>query len=114
MLGWIAGLPLLFWQRYPRATRWYAAYALVFVVLNQGSRYLLGECFLTTIARQLWEHGGAPPHREWFTVRVATAVFHMTPSHRSITVLSELLLAVTAVGALVSTRHRRKGEPHRA
>jgi len=115
MVAWIAGLPLLFWRRYPRASRWYAAYAIVFVVINQASRYFLGECFLTTIARLLWEQGGAPPRSapgEWFTVRVALAIFHMAPSHRSITVLSELLMLVTAAGTLLSMRRARKDAPH--
>ena len=112
MVAWVAGLPLLFWHRYPRLTRWYAVYAVVFIVLNQASRLFLGECFLTTIARFLWEHGGAPPRTapgEWFTVRLAMMVFHLTPSHRSIKLLSELLILVTAVGMLWSTRRGRKG-----
>ena len=114
MVGWVAGLPLLFWHRFPRATRWYAIYAIVFVVLNLASRYFLGECFLTTLARYLWEHGGAPPRTapgEWFTVRLAMMVFHLTPSHRSIKLLSELLILVTAVGMLFSMRRARKGPP---
>jgi hypothetical protein len=38
------------------------------------------------------------------------AVFHMAPSHRSITVLSEALIFVTAVGMLISMRRAaRKG-----
>jgi hypothetical protein len=116
MVAWVAGLPLLFWHRYPTATRWYAAYAVVFIVLNQASQFFLGECFLTTLSRLLWEHGSAPPRSapgEWFTVRVAMAVFRMTPSHRSIKLLSELLILVTAVGMLVSVRRSRKdGGPH--
>lgn len=110
MVAWIAGLPLLFWHAYPRATRWYAGYAVVFVALNQASRLLLGECFLTTIARHLWEHGGARPQSapgEWFTVRLAMAVFHLTPSHGIITTVSEVLIFVTAVGMLFWLRRAR-------
>lgn len=112
MVAWVAGLPLLFWRRYPRATRWYAAYAIVFIILNQASKVLLGECFLTTIARYFWEHGGAPPvsaPHEWFTVRIAMAVFRMAPSHKAITVVSEILIFVSAVGMLLSLR-RQRGE----
>ena len=111
MVAWVAGLPLLFSRRYPRAARWYALYAIVFIVLNQASRLFLGECFLTTVSRFFWEHGGAPPRSapgEWFTVRVAMAVFHLTPSHRAINALAELLILVTALGMLWSTRHRRR------
>jgi hypothetical protein len=113
MAAWVLGLPLLFWRRYPRLTRGYAVYAVGFIVLNQLSRLFLGECFLTTVSRWLWERGGAPPRSapsEWFTVRLALAVFHMAPSHRSITVLSEALIFVTAVGMLISMRRAaRKG-----
>jgi hypothetical protein len=106
MVLWIAGLPLLFCRRYPRAARWYAAYAVVFIVVNQASRFLLGECFLTTVARFFWERGDAPwgAPGEWFTVRLSMAVFHMAPSHRAVTVVSELLIGVTAIGMLWSTR----------
>jgi hypothetical protein len=114
MVAWIAGLPLLFWRKHPRATRWYAAYAIVFIVLNQVSKAFLGECFLTTIARWLWEHGGLPPGsvpNEWFTVRVARAVFRMTPSHKAITILSEILIFVSAVGMLLALRRTRTARP---
>src|SRR5258708_30397374 len=87
MVAWALGLPLLFCRRYRHLARAYAVYAVVFIVLNQGSRLFLGECFLTTLSRYLWEHGGAPPRSapgEWFTVRVAMAGFHLTPSHPSI------------------------------
>jgi len=110
MVAWVAGLPLLFWHRYPRATRWYAIYAVVFIVLNQASHLLLGHCFLTSLAAWLWAQGGAPPASapgEWLTVRIAMAVFHLTPSHRSINILAEALICVTAVGMLVSMRRAR-------
>jgi hypothetical protein len=114
MVVWIAGLPLLFWHRYPRATRAYALYAVVFVTINLGSRWILGECVLTTIARWLWEHGGAPPRtapNEWFTVRLSMMVFHLTPSHVIIKRLSEALILVTALGMLVFKRSSDRGPP---
>jgi hypothetical protein len=111
MVAWVAGLPLLFWRRFAHLSRAYAVYAVVFIVLNQGSRLFLGECFLTTLSRYLWEHSSAPLRSapgEWFTVRVALAVFHLTPSHRSIKLVSEALIFVTAVGMLVSMRRGRR------
>jgi len=111
MVAWVAGLPLLFWKKRPRLTRAYAVYAIVFIVLYQVSRVFLGECFLTTLSRFLWEHGGAPPRtspNEWFTVRVAVMVFHLTPSHRSITIIGQILVFVSAVGMLLSLRRRRE------
>ena len=113
---WVAGLPLLFLHKFPRATRFYAIYAVTFIVLNQASRFLLHECFLTTISCWLWEHGGAPPGSvpgEWFTVRIARAVFQLAPSHRSITIASEALIFVSAVGMLHSMRRRSPNGPPR-
>jgi hypothetical protein len=114
MVAWVAGLPLLFWRRCPWLSRLYAVYAVVFIVLNQSSQLFLGECFLTTLSRYLWQRGGAPPRSapgEWFTVRVALAVFHATPSHRSIKILSEVLIFITAVGMLMSTRRAEGARP---
>jgi hypothetical protein len=114
MVGWIAGLPLLFWHRFPRATRAYAVYAVVFVTINLVSRWVLGECVLTTLARWFWEHGGAPPRsapNEWFTVRLSMLVFHLTPTHATIKRLSELLITVTAIGMLLWMRRSDDGSP---
>lgn len=110
MVLWVGGLPLLFWHRWPRLTTWYGGFAIAFIVLNQVSRFFLGECFLTTIARAFWERAWftRPAHvDEWFTVRFATLVFHLTPTHRSIAVVSEALIFVTAMGALYSMRRLR-------
>jgi hypothetical protein len=111
MVAWVLGLPLLFWRKHPRLTRAYAVYAIVFIVIYQLSRVFLGECFLTTISRWLWQHGGAPPRtspNEWFTVRIAVAIFHLTPSHRSITIIGQILVFVSAVGMLLSLRRSRE------
>ena len=104
MAAWVLGLPLLFWHGRPRLTRAYGVYAIVFIVLSQGSRFLLGECFLTTLSRFLWQHGPAARSApdEWFTVRFAELIFHLTPSHRAISIASEALVLVTAVGMLAT------------
>lgn len=106
MVAWALGLPLLFWHRWPRLTRAYAMYAIAFVIVSQGSRLWLGECFLTTIARAFWEHPGTPSSvgHDWFTVRVAQAVFGASPSHRWIAIASELLAVLTAAGVLLAMR----------
>jgi hypothetical protein len=116
MAAWVLGLPLLFWRRWPRLTWAYAVYALVFIAINLASRALLGECFLTTIARACWQEaaraaGRAPVPREWFTVRMAEAVFRLTPTHRGVKVASEALIFVTAIGVLTSSlaARRRRG-----
>lgn len=107
MAMWVAGMPLLFWHRWPRLTRIYGLYAVTFIIVSQTSQWLLGECFFTTIARWCWQRSDGGGSDEWFTVRVAQAVFKLTPSHRSIAVVSELLILVTAAGVLFAGRRQR-------
>jgi hypothetical protein len=118
MLAWVLGLPLLFASRWPRWRRAYAIYAVVFVVLSQGSQALLGECFLTTLARWFWEHPhvGPPPVGvdEWFTVRLARTVFRLSPPYRTITIISEVLATATAAGVLYYLHRERSSRRVRA
>ena len=113
MASWLLGLPLLFVRRWPRARLWYALYAAAFIVLSQASMLLMGECFLTSLTRWCWAHG--PMHaasNDWFTVRLARAVFGMAPSRRIISWLSEALVLATAAGVSVSVvRARRRTRP---
>src|SRR5687767_3739747 len=114
MAAWVLGLPLLFWHGRPRLTRAYGFYALIFVAALQLSHALLGECFLTTASRALWQRAspdGAAASDEWFTVRLAEAIFDLTPSHRAVKLASEALIAVTAAGVLVSLRRTRPAVP---
>ena len=119
MAAWVVGLPLLFVRRWPRVTRAYGVYAVSFIVLSQLSQLALGQCFLTTIATRLWKHAsasGPAQADEWFTVRLASWVFHLTPSHRAVVLVSEVLILLTALGTLVSLRslrpHARLTERH--
>ncbi|MBK7400565.1 MAG: hypothetical protein IPJ34_31020 [Myxococcales bacterium] len=108
MAAWILGLPLLFTRRWRTATRFYAVYAITFVIVSQTSQLVLGECFLTTVAR--WAEGaGSSAHPEWFTVRLARWVFGMAPSRRAISVTFDALVLVTAVGTLVRAHLHRPG-----
>jgi hypothetical protein len=109
MAAWLLGLPLLFWHRWPRTTRLYAIYAVLFVVVNALSNALIGECFITTLSRACWGRasGGTPVSHEWFTVRLAEAIFRLSPSHAAVKVVSKVLVLVTAIGALTSLRHLR-------
>jgi Na+(H+)/acetate symporter ActP len=115
MLAWVAGLPLLFSRRFsvrfPRATRTYALYAVVFVAVNQVCELTLGGCPLTLMSRKLWSYGlpnGAVPE-EWFSVRLAHAVFHASPSRSGLTILFSVLVSITALGVLVSLRGGARG-----
>ena len=120
MVAWVIGMPLLLWHRWPRLAQGYAGYAIAFVTTSQLSQWLLGECFLTNIALWFWERvpSSAPVSHDWFTVRIARAVFHMAPSHRFIAHLSEALVLATALAALWSLhrlheRNRGEAESHR-
>src|SRR5579859_7453968 len=109
MVAWIAGFPLLLSTQRPRLTRAYAPFSVAFVVVSQVSRFALGECVFTTLARWLWDHASAvqdapAASKEWFTVRVSRAIFGMAPSHRAVAVTSEVLSLVTAVGVLFAMR----------
>ncbi|MCA9589779.1 MAG: hypothetical protein KC657_30960 [Myxococcales bacterium] len=109
MAGWVLGLPLLFVHRWPRLTRRYGIFSVTFIALSLLSDLVIDECFLTTLARYLWQHPstwGSPdaPTQEWFTVRVTRFIFHLTPTHESINLVAKILIGITAVGALVSIR----------
>lgn len=110
MAVWLLGLPVLFVRsaRWRRARRGFAYYAIGFVVVSQASQMLLGECFLTTLVRPLWERGGYEASSDWFTVRLAQLVFGMIPSHRAISRAWEALVVVTAAGVLYSLHHDRR------
>jgi hypothetical protein len=107
MAAWVLGLPFLFVRRWPVITRAYGIYAISFILVSQVSHLVLGECFLTTFARGLWQRSAASPtvdSNEWFTVRLARWVFDMSPSHRAIVIVSEVLIFVTAFGELIALR----------
>jgi hypothetical protein len=116
MAAWVLGLPLLFVPRWTAWRRAYCVYAIAFVAINLASRALLGECFLTTLSRACWQAaamrgGRAPVPQEWFSVRMAQAVFRLTPSHRGVKLASEALIFITALGVLVSWRRTAKASP---
>lgn len=113
MAAWVLGLPLLFVRRWTAWRRAYCVYSVAFIAINLASRALLGECFLTTLSRACWRAaamrgGRAPVPQDWFTVRLAEAVFRLTPSHRGVKLASEVLIFITALGVLVSWRRTAK------
>lgn len=113
MVAWLVGFPLLFVRRWPRARLAYAAYAVLFIVASQASMIVLDECFLTTLTRWCWSHDAANVvSNDWFTVRLARAVFGMAPSRRVISRISEALVLTTAAGVIVSVlRAHRHAAP---
>jgi hypothetical protein len=97
MIVWIAGLPLLFWHRYPKLTIAYCIYSIIFIIINQLSQYFLGECILTTLARY---YQSGQSDNEWFAVKFAKFIFGLTPTHKGVKIATEVLIAIAAVGSI--------------
>ena len=102
MVAWGLGLPLLFWHRFERLSHFYTWFAALFVVSTVASRLALGECFLTTIARDLWYAAGGFREQVPFTVVLTNTVAGIRPTYRSVVVLWELAVLVTSLGSLWS------------
>jgi len=99
----VCRLPLLFVKRWPRARVAYAIYAVVFVILSQASMVFLDECFLTAVTR--WCYGHEPARtvsNEWFTVRLAQAIFGMAPSRHVLSAALRSVVLATAAGVILS------------
>ena len=108
MAAWVGGLPLLFVRRWPRVRLAYATYAVVFIVVSQVSMLFIDECFLTAVTRWCWRHDPAQViSNDWFTVRLARAVFGLAPTQHVISWLSEVLVLATAAGVIVSVFRSR-------
>jgi hypothetical protein len=108
MVAWGLGLPLLFWHRFPRLSRGYMWFALSFVILSVASQELLGECFLTRIARELWLQSGGYRGREPFTVLFANAVAGIRPTAREAVLVWEVAVFVTSAASLWCWRGTRR------
>jgi hypothetical protein len=108
MVMWVFGMPLLFWHRYPKVSMAYCWFSLAFIIVNQASQYFLHECVFTTIAGWLYAHTSASVSDEWFAVRIPKAVFGFVPTHRSIKLLTEILIGVSAIGGIYSLFRRKK------
>lgn len=101
MVGWIVGIPLLFWRWYPKLSLVYCIYCVFFIIINQVSHYMLGECIFTTIADWCYSRAGHAAPDEWFTVRMSRLVFGVVPSHRGIKVATEFLIGISAIGGVL-------------
>lgn len=114
MAAWFLGFPLLFVKRWRTARLGYAVYAVVFIVASQVSMLVLDECFLTSVARWCAQHD---PTRtvsgQWFTERIAAAIFGMSPSHRLVSWISEALVLATAAAVLVAVLRAHRRDPRR-
>jgi hypothetical protein len=113
MLVWGLGLPLLFWHRFRRLSHAYMLYALVFVAVSVSSHFLLGECVLTTLARELWLHGGGYRDGVPFTALLANTVAGMRPSRREVVLLWEIAVFGTSAGSVWCWLRTRRRPPAR-
>ena len=73
---------------------------MVFVIASVASRALLGECFLTTIARELWNSGGGFRERVPFTVIATEWIAGIRPTSREAVLLWEVAVFATSAGGL--------------
>jgi hypothetical protein len=102
MATWGLGLPFLFWHRYERLTHWYTWFAVLFVVTTVASQVFLGECFLTTLARSLWQASGGFRDQTPFTVVLVNMLAGIRPRERTVVLLWELAILFTSLGSLWS------------
>jgi hypothetical protein len=116
MLAWGLGLPLLFWHRFERLSHYYTIFAALFVITTVSSHLVLGECFLTRLARPLWLASGAMREAVPFTVVLTNTIAGIRPSARSAVLAWELAVLLTCFGSLWSWHkaHARRGAKLRA
>lgn len=100
MLLWVAGFPFLFLKGYPKISKLYFIYTLLFILINQISKYFLGECVLTTIAGYFYSKSDDSYHNEWFIVRVAYSIFGLVPSHEMIRFCTKVIVVITIIGVI--------------
>lgn len=105
MVVWAVGLPLLVWHRWPRLSLAYTVYAILFVVTSQVSHYFLGECFLTTLSRDLWEAAGDGADGT-FTGRLVNMIAGVRPSTDTAVLIWQIAIVVTALAVCASLYRR--------
>jgi hypothetical protein len=86
-------------------------FALSFVVLSVASHELLGECFLTRIARDLRVHSGGHRGEEPFTVLLVNAVAGVRPTTREAVLAWEIAVFATSAASLWCWRGTRGTAP---
>lgn len=96
MVTCVVAIPFLFWHRYKNLTTFCCAYTLFFIVTNRLSQWFLGECVLTTLARQT----SASPDNDWFVVRFSKWVFGVTVTAKQVAGAETLLVALVCLGVL--------------
>lgn len=108
MAIWALGLPLLVWHRWPRLSVAYTLYAIAFVVVSQLSHHVLGECFLTTLSRDLWLAAGDGADGT-FTGRLVNSVAGIRPARESVVFAWESAIVITSIAVCWSLfqHHRR-------
>jgi hypothetical protein len=114
MVAWAIGLPLLFWRGWPRVSQAYLRFSIAFIAVSVLSHALLGECVLTTLARELWEAAGG--HREHvpFVVLFTNRIAGFRPSTREAVLAWEAAIAIYCVALLWSRRRPSLGQKGRS
>jgi hypothetical protein len=90
-------------------------YSVIFVTTSVASQLVLGECFLTTLARDFADAATSSPvhERRSFTVRLVEAVAGMRPNERAAVLIWQVAILVTSIGMLFYLRRRdgKRREP---
>jgi hypothetical protein len=102
------GIPLLFWRRYPKLSLGYCIYSIAFIIVNQVSHFTIDECIFTTLTGWLYSKAGQTAPDEWFTVRISRFIFGLAPTHWWINIVTEVLVAITAMGQIYTFYKSRK------
>lgn len=108
MLAWGLGLPLLVWHRFERLSHFYTLFAVLFVVSSVGSHWAIGQCFLTALARWLWEASGTWRNAEPFTVIIVNTVAGIRPTTQTAVSVWQIAVLVTSLGGLWSWRKAQR------
>ena len=111
MVLWGLGLPLLLWHRFERLSRLYMWLSLVFVAGSLVSHQLLGECVLTTLARQLWQSAGVATDHVPFIVRFTNQVARIRPSTRGAVLIWEAAILIYCVAFLWGRNRLSERQP---
>jgi hypothetical protein len=112
MVLWGLGLPLLLWHRFERLSRLYMWLSLVFVAGSLISHQLLGECVLTTLARELWQGAGMATDNVPFIVRFTNSVARIRPSTRSAVLIWEAAILIYCAAFLWGRKALAERPPH--
>lgn len=109
MIVWAIGLPLLIWHRYPRLSHAYMWYSLTFIIITLVSHWVLGQCFLTVLARVCWNAAGIERAEVPFTTLLVNKVAGIRPSSRTSVLIWEFAILISCIGNIFFWYNKKYG-----